>query len=140
VTIMARDAFGATGSTSFSVNSFVDTVNDPPFLIPSASAVGPVGKPVPVKVNPQDLEFDYLFLTNSENGVQQTSFLLDPTGAGGSINGNIISIIPNASNPKGPVLLGESVEQFGSVLRNDPFDRSEVSIGLGDGALTAPQT
>ncbi len=134
VTLVARDALGQTAVTTFTVNAVVDTVNDPPILPALPSAVAPAGKTVGVRINPQDLEFDYLFREQAhQDSIGATYTPQDNT----STTSNDFLVKPGATTPTGPVLLGPYVSQFGKVLRTDPADRTVVYVGLGAGRLTS---
>jgi len=122
ITITARDSLGASSSQVFTVSTFADKVNDPPILIPTPDVVAPFGRPAHIPFTAEDLESDY---------VSPGAGFNSSTTAGGSLNGNVITITPDPSNPVGLVLLGLRATQIGSVLRNDPSDRRQVNVGLG---------
>ena len=58
LTITARDPNGGTATQTISVTSVVDTINDPPMLLPFEPQVIPVGGIPNIRINAFDLEHD----------------------------------------------------------------------------------
>ena len=123
VTVTAHDPAGNSAANTFAVSTFKDTVNDPPILDPVANMVAPFMKTAHLPFTAEDLEFDFLF--------PGATFVSNPRNATGALNGNSITVTPNASAPIGRVVVGMTTEQFGPVLRSGSADRTQAVVGLG---------
>jgi large repetitive protein len=58
LTVTARDPQGGTATRTFQVTGTVDTINDPPILLPFEPQVVPIGRVPNIRINAFDLEHD----------------------------------------------------------------------------------
>lgn len=116
------------------VQSEVDAVNDPPFVVPTADVVG-TGSTATVRARAVDLESDFL----------QWGFTL----TGGSTNalaaskgGGRFKLSAQPATYRGPVPAAIRVRQFGSTARGSStatngYDLDPLVVGLGDKTIVA---
>ncbi|HEX4086522.1 MAG TPA: choice-of-anchor tandem repeat GloVer-containing protein [Chthoniobacteraceae bacterium] len=142
ISINGKDSFGtkavvetgtniAAGPLSFGLATPVtDTVNDPPIITPVPNVEANLHQSVTAPLKAQDLEFDYL-LTGAEA-------LVNSVYASVSASRSLVTITPNSYLPQGSVTAGLYVYQpFTSVEREDQYDQTAFTAGLGTGKLTA---
>lgn len=140
ITVTATEGT-STSTQTFTVHGVADTQNDPPILGSIADQVTPVNTPITFTLRGTDLESDQLTFEALENDNGATNATITVTPA--SNNSATVTVTPNTGF-SGPIHLKVGVKDPNATNRNepgsDPFDTQNITIGVGDQALTAGTT
>jgi|GEM_PF-934039 len=136
ITVTATEGT-STSTQTFTVHGVADTQNDPPILGPVSDQVTPINTPLTFTVTGTDLESDQLTFEalENDNGATNATITVTPV----SNNSATVKVTPNTGF-SGPIHLKIGVKDPNATSRNepgtDPFDTQNITIGVGDQALT----
>lgn len=109
----------------------VDTVNDPPFLVPVQNVTAVRGQKVELPVRAVDLEYDSL---------QTHASKLNQSNAEVSLVGNTATVSTSSLAPVAVADIGFDTSQvYTNTERSSQYDLTSVTVGLGEGKLTGLQ-
>lgn len=117
-----------TPGLSFAISTpAVDSVDDPPIIVPQPDVTVALHQSATIPVRTQDLEFDYLLTS---------AYSLSYLGTKVTQTANAAVVTPTVSTPTTAEVGLETYQPYVSVDRSNAYDQTEVNAFLGTGKLS----